>query len=102
MGYPRLAAFLSSEQSFSLYRGFNYLHSRVLLGLQDQITALERELDGKDTMDLRNGLGNRLNSRARDERGSGNDGRTRVKILDDIRMKLVEYGAHSLLPHFGY
>ncbi|MCJ1379749.1 hypothetical protein MMC17_002852 [Xylographa soralifera] len=95
-GYPRLAAFLSSEYSFSIYRSFGYLHSRVLLGLQDQIVALERELDQKDTLDLANGWQPHLRSRARDERESDRDGdtRARAKILDDIRRKLGEYGAY--------
>ncbi|KAF7502685.1 hypothetical protein GJ744_005273 [Endocarpon pusillum] len=92
-GYPRLAAFLSSENSFSIYRGFGYLHSRVLLGLQDHIVSLERELDQKDSFDQNNGLTRRLQSRARDERESHQDGeeRPRDQILDDIRRKLVEY-----------
>ena len=94
-GYPRLAAFLSSEQNFSIYRGFGYLHSRVLLGLQDQIVFLERELDQKDSFDQQNGLARRLQSRARDERESrrDDDERPRARILDDIRRKLVEYGS---------
>jgi hypothetical protein len=94
-GYPRLAAFLSSEHSFSIYRGFGYLHSRVLLGLQDQIVSLERELDQKDSFDQQNGLTLRLQSRARDERESCRDGeeRPRERILDDIRKKLLEYGS---------
>ncbi len=94
-GYPRLAAFLSSEHSFSIYRGFGYLHSRVLLSLQDHIVSLERELDQKDSFDQQNGLTRRLQSRARDERESRRDGeeRPRDQILDDIRRKLVEYGA---------
>lgn len=98
-GYPRLAAFLSSEPNFSTYRGFAYLHSRVLLGLQDQIVALERELDAKDTMDEENHMSRRLKSRARDERDARQDGddRPRERILNDIRHKLVEYGLWYLI-----
>jgi hypothetical protein len=94
-GYPRLAAFLSSEDSFSIYRGFGYLHSRVLLNLQDQIVFLERELDQKDSFDQQNSLTLRLRSRARDERESRRDGeeRPRERILEEIRRKLVEYGS---------
>lgn len=92
-GYPRLAAFLSSEQNFSIYRGFSYLHARVLLGLQDQLAVLERELDKKDLLDERNGLVERLHSRVRDEREDTDD-RSRSKILDDIRLKLGEYGMY--------
>jgi hypothetical protein len=93
-GYPRLAAFLSSENSFSCYRGFSYLHSRVLLTLQDQIVNLERELDQKDLFDAQNGLNGRLASRARDGLESRRDGdeRPREQIIEDIRTKLVQYG----------
>lgn len=94
-GYPRLAAFLSSEQNFSIYRGFTYLHARVLLGLQDQIVALERELDKKDQLDKNNGFEDRLQSRARDEI-EDTDTRSRLRILNDIRSKLGEYGMFFL------
>lgn len=50
-GFPRLAAFQSSEANFALYRSFSYLHSRVLLDLQDEITELEKELDDFDLDD---------------------------------------------------
>ena len=84
---------MSSEQSFSLYRGFGYLHSRVLLDLQDRIAALERELDTKDKMDVENGESFRLESRERDVRQLCDDGnRPRERILSDIRERLVEYG----------
>ena len=77
-----------------MYRGFGYLHSRVLLGLQDRIVALERELDKKDKMDFQNGLGDRLCSRALDECEAepDSDDRSRIEILDDIRKLLGEYG----------
>lgn len=95
-GYPRLAAFLSSDKSFSIYRGFDYLQSRVLLGLQDQIAFLERKLDQKDSFDEQNGLTARLRSRARDEHTSRRDGEEppRDRIFYDIRRKVVEYGRH--------
>jgi len=92
-GYPRLAAFLSSDNSFSCYRGFGYLHARVLLGLQDKIVALERELDQKDEDDFECGRGNRLKSRARDALISKKEKeeRSRDDILEDIREALLKY-----------
>jgi len=93
-GYPRLASFLASEGNFSLYRGFSYLHSRVLLELQDDIAALERELDNLDTVDDETATGKRrLKNRQFDTRQSrGDDGfRLRREILSDLRIKLLEY-----------
>jgi hypothetical protein len=52
LGYPRLAAFQSSESNFSLYRSFSYLHSRILLDLQDEIRSLEEELDQFDEFEV--------------------------------------------------
>lgn len=103
-GFPRLAAFQSSEANFSLYRSFSYLHSRVLLDLQDEITALEKELDEVDWDDNEEDP-DRLRSREIDETKAaeqGDDARTRRVILTEIRTKLVQYGAsnlcHSLTP----
>ena len=93
-GYPRLAAFLSSETSFSLYRGFSYARSRVLLDLQAQITQLERELDRLDCFDSQNGDGGqrRLHSRATDINKPRVDGeRPRKEVLRDLQEKLGEY-----------
>lgn len=95
-GYSRLAAFLSSDRGFSIYRGFDYLHARVILNLQDQIVSLERELDMKDSLDQKNNLTSLLKSRARDARSSSDNGeeRSRQQILEDIRKSIVNYGSY--------
>lgn len=89
-GFPRLAAFQSSEANFSLYRSFSYLHSRLLLDLQDEITCLEKELDEVDWDDEGD---DRLRSREIDVQkaeGEG-DSRNRRQILAEIKTKLMEY-----------
>ena len=50
-GYPSQAAFQSSESSFSIYRSFDYLHSRVILELQDELRVLESDLSEIDEED---------------------------------------------------
>jgi hypothetical protein len=93
-GFPRLAAFQSSEANFALYRSFSYLHSRVLLDLQDEITSLEKELDEIDIDDEMDEP-NRLRSRELDEIRAAEDDsnqRSRRVILREIRTKLMEYG----------
>jgi hypothetical protein len=104
-GFPRLAAFQSSEANFSLYRSFSYLHSRVLLDLQDEITSLEKELDEIDVDDEMDDP-NRLRSRELDEiraEGEGN-ARNRRVILREIKNKLMEYGmlTSAFLNHVRY
>jgi hypothetical protein len=97
-GFPRLAAFQSSEANFSLYRSFSYLHSRVLLDLQDEITTLERELDDID-LDDADEYPDRLRSRELDVDRAANEGTTRNRrvILREIKDKLMEYGMSTLL-----
>jgi hypothetical protein len=47
-GYPRLAAFLDSDDCFSVYRRFGFLQSRLLLNKQDKLRQLEEALDSLD------------------------------------------------------
>jgi hypothetical protein len=94
-GYPRLGSFLSSEANFSLYRGFSYLHSRVLLELQAEIASLEQELDELDDIDNDPQCGDkkRLKSRQYDSNRPRPDDsyRSRQAIFAELRVKLVEY-----------
>lgn len=95
-GYPRLAAFMSSESNFSLYRGFDYLHARVLLSLQDEIVELEQELDELDAADdndkrVKNLKTLRWDKNPKRARPIEDGFRSRTEILDDIRRKLLEY-----------
>lgn len=103
VGYSQLATFQSSTPNFSLYRGFSYLHSRVLLDLQDEVATLERELDELDRTD-NDGTYSRLRvlkSRAVDirEARKQKNVRTRRIVLRDIRDKLVEYGQLLEIPY---
>jgi len=95
-GFPKLAAFQSSEQNFSLYRAFSYLHSRILLDLQDEITSLEQELDEIDWDDHDEDR-TRLMSRDFDKAQPDGEGapRSRRVVLREIKAKLMEYGMHS-------
>lgn len=96
-GFPQLAAFQSSEANFSLYRSFSYLHARVLLDLQDEITSLEKELDEIDKHDAEY-HSRRLMSRELDIQESSSDGenRNRRVILGEIKVKLMEYGTSHI------
>ena len=97
-GFPRLAAFQSSEPNFALYRSFSYLHSRVLLDLQDEITSLEKELDEIDWDDFDEDA-TRLKSRDFDSQQPDGEGspRTRRIVLREIKTKLMEYGKYLLI-----
>jgi hypothetical protein len=51
-GYPQLAAFLNSDDSFAVFRKFGRTNARILLHLQAEIQALEKELDDLDREDV--------------------------------------------------
>ncbi|KAE8443151.1 hypothetical protein EG329_002320 [Mollisiaceae sp. DMI_Dod_QoI] len=65
-GYPRLAAFLDSDENFMLYRRFGFLQARILLYKQDELRELEEELDGMDNRDAKT-RARKLKSRERDD-----------------------------------
>ena len=93
-GYPRQAAFQSSEPNWSIYRGFNYLHSRVILELQDELRCLEKGLTDMDMLDSKNGNEKPLRSRSGDlvQAKRAKTASKRAHIINEIRCKLVNYG----------
>ncbi|UPX20962.1 uncharacterized protein EKO05_0011169 [Ascochyta rabiei] len=82
-GYPRLAAFQSSESSFSIYRSFGYLHSRVILSMQNELHELEDNLKDLDNADL---LVNKKLLTSCQKAGA-----KRATLLSTIGEKLVRY-----------
>jgi hypothetical protein len=99
LGYPRQAAFQSSESSWSIYRAFDYLHSRVILDLQEDLRGLERKLVDLDEMDVENGNEDRVTSRKDDleaAREAGEESK-RANLVHTIRTKLVNYGESTLV-----
>ena len=94
LGYPRLAAFNASEQSFMLYRGFSYVHARLLLDLQADISALEQELDEFDEIDDTDEKRLRLKCKEEDVDSAREAGlqRTRRQVLDELSEKVSKYG----------
>lgn len=84
-GYPSLAAFLSSDKEFTVFRCFSRLHTRVLLHKQDELAQLEKRLDELDEEDSRNNSYRLLTNRHR-----GGDQDRRV-LLGEIERKLNEY-----------
>lgn len=77
MGYPKLAAYLDSDDQFSVYWRFGYLHSRLLLHKQDELRGLEDRLQILDNLDLNGDEDSRLCLKSRDE-DDQRDGRPRL------------------------
>lgn len=98
LGYPRLAAFNASEQNFMLYRGFSYVHARLLLDLQTGIQVLERELDEFDNEDNTDEKRLRLQCWEEDLEAAGEavsetgtKQRTRRDVLDELHDQVSKY-----------
>jgi hypothetical protein len=90
-GYPQLAAFLSSEENFMIYRKFGYLQSWLLLYKQDELRHLEGELDRQDRVHERDSP-NDLRSRERDD---ARNPEGRKVLFGKIAEKLREYCKYS-------
>lgn len=81
-GYPRLAAFLALDRDFTIFKRFDYLHMRSLLGQQDELAELQERLERCDEAEpIRLGL----SSRRQDENAE------RRELLRQVKTKLQEY-----------
>ena len=76
-----------------LYRRFGYIHSRLLLHLQDELRELETELHDMDKRDAKNEQGRRcLQSREEDEERGLSGQYHRGELLGKIKEKVSQYG----------
>ncbi|MCJ1442029.1 MAG: hypothetical protein MMC23_002521 [Stictis urceolatum] len=85
-GYPRLAAYEDIDSNLLICRKFGWLHNRVLLHHQDELTDLEEELERLDDYD-REEEPERLWSRRRDDATN----ERRRTLLGSIEQKLEKY-----------
>lgn len=88
-----------------LYRGFSYVHARLLLDLQAIISSLERELRKMDECDNESEDGQRhLSCAERDMRTHEkvkDKQRTRRQVLDELRERISQYGKHLHVVQLG-
>ena len=89
-GWPRVAAFLESCDSFSIYRRFGHAHSRLLVTHECNITDLETQLQKLDKNDDEGGPDRqfRLKTRYHEE---GFD-TTKRDLLEKLEKSLLAYG----------
>ena len=92
-GYPGFTTFVASDTDFFVVRRFDKLHARILLRLQDQVSALEEQLETLDTKYSAKAAGDINNGSFRDDRPD------RTRILRRIRKKLRIYGRRSCSYH---
>lgn len=94
-GFPRVARFLDSDDSFGVYRRFGTVFSRLLLNKQDEVSKLEAELMAMDGMDNADDNGKRyLMSREMDVKRQAFPavwGESRPQLLGKLEEKISEY-----------
>jgi hypothetical protein len=95
-GYPQLAAFIASDDNYSIFRKFDRASNRVLLHLQSEIAALDKGLDEMDRSDHGSATAYRLRS-IRHEEG-WDDGQR--KLISKLQEKLPIYCDHPF-PSLG-
>ena len=95
-GFPRVARFLDSDDSFGLYRRFGTVYSRLLLIKQDEVSRMEMKLEAMDRLDDASNDGKRylmshdLDCR-REEIPSQWEGESRPQLLGKLEKTVVEY-----------
>lgn len=89
-GFPKVAAFVDSDENFVFYRIFGWLSSRILLYNQDKLMELEEDLRKLDGCDARQDP-HRLQNRQRDD-ARFDDARPRRRLLfEKIEPLLKQY-----------
>lgn len=101
-GWPRLAAFLNSDDNVVIFRRFGQSQCRILVHLQAQITLLEQDLSKLDQHDSRSSdtlyrlkRVNNLNEEDNDQKDN-----VQKEKLELLQKKLAEYCKYSevLIP----
>jgi hypothetical protein len=85
---------MESDENFRMFRQFGYLHTRVLLYRQCELSNLEAQLSDLDDADADENNGVYLRSQRRDD---ARDGAPRKVLLDEIDEKLEKYGKLNAL-----
>ncbi|KAF2100566.1 hypothetical protein NA57DRAFT_74171 [Rhizodiscina lignyota] len=89
-GYPKLSAFINSDDSFRVYRRFGTLRVRLILHCQAELNALEKklnEIDKEDAKDEKTAFRIQSISYDKDDETST----VRERLINEIGQKLKEY-----------
>ncbi|KAG4428621.1 hypothetical protein IFR05_015895 [Cadophora sp. M221] len=93
-GYPQLAAFVDSNDTFANYRRFGRLSTRLLLHMQNDLNDLEKKLDA---LDKKYAQDERMQYMLRGFEISGGQDNEYKELCADIQRKYIEYEADVLL-----
>lgn len=99
-GYPRLSAYVNSDNDTALFRRFGVLHARLLLYKEVEITELEAHLNALDKVDAGDPDGEQPNLWRLSNSISLNNGfehTERKELVEKIDQKLEAYGTSGYL-----
>ena len=88
-GFPKLAAFISCDDSLAMHRAFKYCHNRVILQLEVEITELEKQLYTLDKEDKADPEREHRLQWTEHEEGWDT---AQVELIAKLKFKLKEYG----------
>ncbi|MCJ1396465.1 hypothetical protein MMC18_009355 [Xylographa bjoerkii] len=99
-GFPKLACFLDSDDSFMVYRRFGTVYSRLLLHEQDEMRRVEATLNSMDKTDEYHGNAQYLMSPELDaKRQSFPDEwprQSRPQLMEQLKRKALDYAEFVL------
>jgi hypothetical protein len=95
-GYPNVAAFLDSDECFSVYRRFGFLQSRLLLNKQAKLRKLEVELECLDEKEAKTDDRHPMTIDVSDEIAE-----PRTKLLTEIEQEFTSYGMYFFKPVYA-
>ncbi|KAL5317199.1 hypothetical protein ACEPPN_014294 [Leptodophora sp. 'Broadleaf-Isolate-01'] len=87
-GFPRLAAFVSSDDDCQIYRGFKTCHNRIIYHCEVELTELEKQLHELDKRDNDNPITSHRLKRIKHKAGWDEEQNI---LIDKIKVKLKEY-----------
>lgn len=94
-GFPQLAYFLNSNDSFAVYRRFGELSARTLVQLEIDLTDLEKEQRELDTKDAADKV---LEKRLRGYEGFHKWDKAQRELGAKTHAKLCEYCESVIVP----
>ena len=92
-GWPRVAAFLNSADTFQIFRRFSYAHTRLLTNMMAKITTLEKGLLELDRKDAEVGSDTDYRLRATEYQEGGDT--KKQELMDRLKFEILAYGKYS-------
>jgi hypothetical protein len=91
-GWPSVAAFMDSCDSFGIYRRFGNVHSRLLINHMSNITDMEKQLFELDKSDESGGPAAKWRLKTRYHQEGWDT--TKMDLLEKLEKEVISYGTN--------